>query len=157
MKKALIIILVLLAVAQIGSASAVAAPSVPGFPDGVKVTFLTLLPTELDVGETYTIRVQVESDKPFAQAIIGKDAYYPGRGVFLTTGRRAHDDTSAVLTAEITGKSSTADLASVCDWPLPDSTCTPDGTAPLAIVVAVRYRGGEVYGQYYPFAVEVKP
>ena len=155
MKKALIIILVLLAVAQIGSASAVAAPSAPGFPDDVNVTFLTQLPTELAVGQTYTIQVLIESDRPFSQAIIMKDAYYPGRGVFLTTGNRARNGTSAILTAKVTAKASTANLAGVCGWPLPDSACTSAGTAPLAIALGLRYGGGEAYGEYYPFAVRV--
>ncbi len=156
MKKALIIILVLLAVAQIGSASAVAAPSAPPFPDDVIVTFLTPLPTELVVGETYTIQVLIESpNRPFSQAIIMKDAYYPGRGVHLSTSNRAHTGTSAILTAKVTAKASTANLASVCDWPLPGSECTPAGTAPLAIALGLRYGGGEAYGEYHPFAVRV--
>ena len=154
MKKTFIIILVLLAVAQIGSASAVAATP-PGFPPGVDVTVLTPLPTELDVGETYTIQIQVESERPFDQAAAMKDAYYPGRGVFLTTGRRAHNSTSAILTAKVTGKNSTADLESVCGWPLPDSECTSAGAAPLAVAVGVRYSGGELYWAYFPFEVVV--
>ncbi len=157
MKKAFIIILVLLAVAQIGSASAVAAPSAPGFPDDVKVTFLTSLPPELElaVGETYTIQVKIESPRPFSQAIIMKDAYYPGRGVSITANTRVRNSTEAILTAKVTGKASTAKLAGVCDWPLPGSACTSDGTAPLAIALGLRYGSGEAYGEYFPFAVRV--
>ncbi len=155
MKKTLIIILVLLVVAQIGSASAVAAPTVPGLPPDVTVTFLTPLPTELAVGETYTIEILVESDRPFDQAIAMKNVYYPGRGVFFATGNRVLHSDSAILTAKVTGKNSTAELAGVCGWPLPDSPCTPDGAAPLAIAIGLRYSHGEVYGAYYPFAVSV--
>jgi hypothetical protein len=59
-------------------------------------------------------------------------------------GDRFVNDTSAELEFVIAGKNSTAGLPGVCDWPLPGDSCTDDGTAPLAIALGVRYKGGEV-------------
>ena len=111
-------------------------------------------PLELDVGESYTFEVLVKSNEPFISATAMTDAYYPGRGVFSHGSDRATQDTSAVLYLTITGKNSTADLLAVCDWPEPGD-CWPDGVAPVSIVVGVRYDGGVVIAERFPFAVRV--
>lgn len=111
-------------------------------------------PLELAVGESYTFDILVTSDEPFSVAIAMTNAYYPGRGVFWHGSDRASQQTSAVLHLTMTGKDSTADLFAVCDWPEPGD-CWPEGVAPVAIAVGVRYAGGEVVGQQFPFAVVV--
>jgi hypothetical protein len=82
------------------------------------------------------------------------NAYYPGRGVFWHGSDRATRDTTAVLHLTVTGKGSTAGLWEVCDWPEPGD-CWPEGTAPLAIAAGVRFQGGGVVSQQFPFAVLV--
>jgi hypothetical protein len=59
-----------------------------------------------------------------------------------------------LLEITITGKNSTADMLGVCDWPEP-GYCWPDGVAPVAIVAGMRYDGGVVYAEQFPFAVIV--
>ena len=82
------------------------------------------------------------------------NAFYPGRGVFWHIGDHASQSTSAVLHLTVTGKSPTADLLAVYDWPTP-GTCYPSGTTPLAIVAGVRYKGGATIAQTFTFAVQV--
>jgi len=145
-RSAAICILVLAVTLLFGVASATAA-SAP------TVTLLNELPTHLAVGESYTVDIQVTSDEPFIFALAMHDSYYPGRGVFFNTSDRAHWATFAVLHMTITGKNSTADLEAVTDWP--ETEDWPAGVAPLAIVVGVRYQGGEIYVQRFDFAVTV--
>jgi hypothetical protein len=82
------------------------------------------------------------------------DAYYPGRGILVTGGDQASPGTYALLEITITGKNSTADLPAVCDWPEPGD-CWPEGVAPVSIAAGMRYSGGGVYGEQFPFAVIV--
>jgi hypothetical protein len=111
-------------------------------------------PLELAAGETCTFDILVTSNEPFVLAIAMTDQYYPGRGVFWHGSDRATQGTEAVLHLTMTGKKSTADLAAVCDWPEP-GYCWPEGVAPVAIVVGVRYEGGITFSERFPFAVEV--
>jgi hypothetical protein len=111
-------------------------------------------PFELAVGESHTFFVKVTSDEPFISAIALTNEYYPGRGIFWHGSDRATRNTSAVLELTITGKEPTAGLSAVCDWPEPGD-CWPEGVAPVAIAVGVRYERGEVIGEQSPFAVEV--
>ena len=119
------------------------------------VTFklLNRLPTQLAVGESYTIQVRVTSDEPFLMAVAMSDEYYPGRGIFFHGIDRATQATEAVLRLEVTGKNSTADLPAVQDWPTTEDW--PAGVAPASVVVGVRYQGGQVVSQRFNFAVEV--
>ena len=110
-------------------------------------------PLELAVGESYTFDILVESDQPFALAMTLLDEYYPGRSVF-SQNDRATNSTSALLQVTVTGKQSTAGLWAVCDWPEP-GTCWPEGVAPVSIVVGVRFAGGGVVSQQYPFAIQI--
>ena len=109
---------------------------------------------ELGVGESYTFYIEVRSVEPFTMAMAMLDEYYPGRGIFSPAGDQAVQDTSALLEITITGKSSTADLYAVCDWPEP-GYCWEDGVAPVSIAVGMRYAGGMVYAEQFPFAVIV--
>jgi hypothetical protein len=148
----------MLAVLLVSTTASAARPMPPGFPAGTSWNFVKGYepPTALAVGETKTIRIEVRSDdREFLQAIAMINAYYPGRGVSFSGGDRVVNDTYALLELTIKGKNSTADLPGVCDWPLPGTPCTPDGAAPLAIAIGLRYKRGEVYGEYIPFAVTV--
>jgi hypothetical protein len=108
----------------------------------------------LEVGESYTFDIEITSDDPFVEAMATTDAYYPGRGVFWHGSDIATQDTWALLHLTMTGKTSTAGLPAVCDWPEP-GVCWPEGVAPVAIAVGVRYKGGLVVPWWYSFAVEV--
>jgi hypothetical protein len=160
MKRLLIAIsVVALATTFLVSTVSAARSMPPGFPKGARWRFVkgSGPPATLAVGETQTILIEVKSKQPFQQAIAMTNAYYPGRGVFFSGASRVIDDTYALLELTITGKNPTTDLPGVCDWPLPGAKCTPDGVAPLAIALGLRYQGNEVYGEYYPFTVEVVP
>ena len=111
-------------------------------------------PLVLAVGESYTFDIQITSDEPFAVALAMTNAYYPGRGVFWHGSDRATQATSAVLQLTMTGKAPTADLWAVCDWPGPGD-CWPEGVAPVAIAVGVRFADGQVVAEQFPFAVLV--
>jgi hypothetical protein len=128
-------------------ASAAAGPT-------VTFTLLTPLPTDLAVGESYTIQVQVTSDEPFILAMAMPDSYYPGRGIFFHGSDRVTHATEAMLHLTVTGKASTADLAAVSDWPTPGESW-PAGVAPASVVVGVRFGHGQVVAQRFNFAVEV--
>jgi len=147
MKRVAAISTLILAIVLLFGVAPVSAASAP------TVTLLNELPTHLAVGESYTVDIQVTSDEPFIFALAMHDSYYPGRGVFFNTSDRAHQATSAVLHMTITGKNSTAGLEAVTGWP--ETETWPAGVAPLAIVVGVRYQGGEIFVQRYNFAVTV--
>ena len=122
---------------------------------GPVVTFKLLdrLPTQLAVGESYTIQVRVTSHEPFLIAMAMSDEYYPGRGIFFAGIDMATQATEAVLRLEVTGKNSTADLPAVQDWPTTEDW--PAGVAPASVVVGARYENGQVVSQRFTFAVEV--
>jgi hypothetical protein len=109
---------------------------------------------ELEVGQSYTFDIEIESDVPFVQALAMTDAYYPGRGVFWHGSDRATRATYALLHLAMQGKNSTAGLPAVCDWPEP-GVCWPEGVAPVSIAVGVRYPGGLVVAERFAFAVKV--
>lgn len=127
-------------------------------PPGVSIRLLNPppknKPMELSVGESYTFDLSIESDEPFILAMAMMDAYYPGRGVFSPGGDRAAAGTSALLHLTITGRQATAFLPAVCNWP-ESGMCWPEGVAPLAIVVGVRFAGGLVVAEQHPFSVVV--
>lgn len=124
---------------------------------GVSLVVLNLPPDgllELDVGESYTFDIAVESDEPFILAIAVNDAYYPGRGIFWHGSDTAHHETTALLHLTMVGKGSTAELAAVCDWPEP-GVCWDDGVAPVSIVAGARFKRGVVFSERWDFAVRV--
>jgi hypothetical protein len=100
------------------------------------------LPETMNVGDTYTVIVQVESDQPFISAQALPSFQFPGKGVVAVRGgSRAGSGTSATLAITFKAKSSTARM--------------PDGFAPVYVVVGVRYGGGYVAVQRYLFNVTV--
>ena len=109
------------------------------------VTTFTLiqgLPSTMNVGETYTVVVQVESDQQFNSIQAMPSFMFPGKGVVAVQGGdRAGSGTSATLEITYKAKSSTANF--------------PDGVAPVHAVIGVRYAGGYVAVQDYLFNVTV--
>jgi hypothetical protein len=111
----------------------------------VPVTTFTLvqgLPAVMNVGDTYTVVVQVASDQQFLSAQALPDIYYPGRGVVAVQGgdHTGRGD-SAVLNVTFTAKSPFAKAV--------------DGIVTVSVVVGVRYSGGYTAVQRYDFSVLV--
>jgi len=100
------------------------------------------LPEIMNVGETYTVVVQVESDQQFNSIQAMPSFMFPGKGVVAVQGGdRAGSGTSATLEITYKAKSSTANF--------------PGGVAPVHAVIGVRYAGGYVAVQDYLFNVTV--
>ncbi len=115
-----------------------AAASIPN------TTFILVqgLPSTMNVGDTETVIVQVNSDQEFISAQALPSFEFPGKGVVAVQGGdRVGRDTSATLEVTFKAKSST--------------TTFPDGVAPVHVVVGVRYGGGYVATQEYLFNVAV--
>jgi hypothetical protein len=105
-------------------------------------TLVQGLPGTMNVGETYTVIVQVESDQQFISAQALPSFQYPGKGVVAVQGgSRARSGTSATLAITFKAKSSTARMEG--------------GVAPVYVAVGVRYGGGYVAVQEYLFKVAV--
>ncbi len=96
---------------------------------------------ELAVGETYVFDITVTSDDQFILAIALTDQFFPGRGVFFAGSDRETQATSAELHLTIEGKEPTDFL--------------PDGVAPAAVVVGVRYLQNVVVSERFDFVVRV--
>jgi hypothetical protein len=111
-------------------------------------------PLELAVGESVTFEIQIKSSEPFLLAMAHTDQYYPGRGIFWQGIDRQSRGAEATLYLTMTGKDATADLPAVCDWPEPGD-CWPEGVAPVDVAAGVRFGGGQIYGEHFPFAVVV--
>jgi len=112
----------------------------------VPVTTFTLvqgnMPVVMNVGDTYTVIVQVDSDQQFTSVQAMPDFQYAGKGVVAVKGGdRAGSSTSATLEVTFKAKSSTAPM--------------PGGVVPVSVVVGVRYGGGYVAVQQYDFTVQV--
>src|SRR5688500_494330 len=100
------------------------------------------LPATMNVGETYTVIVQVESDQPFTSVTALPSFQFPGKGVVAVQGgSRAGSGTSATIEVTFKAKGPT--------------TRMPGGAAPVFVVVGVRYAGGYVAVQEYIFNVTV--
>ncbi|HEY3476108.1 MAG TPA: hypothetical protein VGK56_15955 [Anaerolineales bacterium] len=105
-------------------------------------TLVQGLPATMNVGETYTVIVHVESDQQFLSAQALPSFQFPGKGVVAVQGGdRAGRGNSTTLEVTFQAKSSTARM--------------PGGTAPVYVVVGVRYPGGYVAVQRYAFPVMV--
>lgn len=101
------------------------------------------LPSTMNVGDTYTVVVEVNSDPAFISAMALPSFQFPGKGVVAVQGGdRAGGGTSATLEITFKAKSSTADFPN-------------GGFAPVHLVVGVRYAGGFVAVQEYVFNVTV--
>ncbi len=105
-------------------------------------TLVQGLPSTMNVGETYTVIVQVDSDQQFISAQALPSFQFPGKGVVAVQGGdRTDSGTSARLEVTFKAKSSTTKM--------------PGGVAPVYVVVGVRYGGGYVAVQEYLFNVTV--
>ena len=105
-------------------------------------TLVQGLPETMNVGETYTVIVQVDSDQQFISAQALPSFQYPGKGVVAVQGgSRTGSGTSATLASTFMAKSPTARME--------------NGVAPVYVVVGVRYAGGYVAVQQYGFNVAV--
>ena len=101
------------------------------------------LPEIMNVGETYTVVVQVESDQQFSSVQAMPSFMFPGKGVVAVQGGD-HEGSGTSATLEITykAKSSTANFPG-------------GGVAPVHAVIGVRYGGGYIAVQDYLFNVTV--
>jgi len=106
-----------------------------------KFKLVSGLPSVMQVGESYTVVIEVDSKQPFIWAMALPDLQYPGKGVVAQGGDHAAGGTSATLEVTFTAKSSTAEM--------------PDGVAPVAVVVGVRYSNGYVVPERFDFTVTV--
>lgn len=105
-------------------------------------TLVEGLPAVMNVGETYTVIVQVESNQPFLFAQALPSFQYVGKGVVAVQG------------GDHAGRGTTARLAITYQAKSPTSRM-PNGIAPVHFVVGVRYPGGYVAAQDYLFNVTV--
>jgi hypothetical protein len=121
------VLLVLIIVVTASVSSAAAAP--------LPVTTFTLvqgLPETMNVGDTATVVIQIESDQEFISVQALPSFMFPGKGVIAVQGGdHARRGTSARLEVTFQAKSSTA-------------TFPNGGFAPVHVVVGVRYGGGYV-------------
>jgi hypothetical protein len=109
----------------------------------VTFTLVQGLPETMNVGDTYTVIVQVESDQEFTSVQAMPSFQFAGKGVVAVQGGdRAGRGTSATLEVTFKAKSSTAAFPG-------------GGVAPVYVVVGVRYPGGYVATQEYLFEVAV--
>ena len=112
----------------------------------VPVTTFTLvqgLPEVMNVGDTYTVIVQVNSDQEFNSIQALPSFQFVGKGVVAVKGGdRSGRGTSATLELTFKAKSSTVNFPG-------------GGVAPVSVVVGVRYGGGYVAVERYEFTVLV--
>jgi hypothetical protein len=107
------------------------------------ITLVQGLPSTMNVGETYTVIVQVESDQEFISALALPSFQFAGKGVVAVQGGdHAGRGTSATLEITFKAKGSTTGFPG-------------GGVAPVFVVVGVRYPGGFVAVQEFPFTVTV--
>jgi len=100
------------------------------------------LPKVMNVGDTYTVVVEVDSNQQFTSAQAMPDFQYAGKGVVAVQGGdRAGSGTSAMLEVTFLAKGPTAKM--------------PGGVVPVSVIVGVRYGGGYVEVQQYDFTVQV--
>jgi hypothetical protein len=137
MKKVVALLGLLIIFSLVGGMLTAAAP-VPN----TTFTLVSGLPSTMNVGDTHTVVVQVESDVPFKNIHANPSFQFPGKGVIAVQGGdRAGSGTSATLEITYKAKSGTSQM--------------PDGYAPVYFVVGVRYSGGYVAVQEYVFNVTV--
>lgn len=105
-------------------------------------TLVQGLPAEMNVGDVYTVIVQVGSDQEFVSVQALPSFQYPGKGVVAVQGGdRSGRGTSATLEVTFKAKGPTTKMEG--------------GVAPVYLVVGVRYGGGYVAVQEYIFNVMV--
>lgn len=114
---------------------AIAAPPVTG--GDATVTLLNPLPTDLAVGQSYTVNILVESSEAFTSVTAQNAVEFPA---YLSDSRdSASHATSAVLHVTLTGRRSTAAL--------------PGGSTSATLYVGVRHQGGQLNVTSFPYTV----
>ena len=119
-----------------------AAPPTPPTPDTTFTLVSGPLPATMNVGDVFTVVVQVDSDVPFNSVHANPSFQFPGKGVVAVQGGD-HAGSGTSATVEITYKAKS------------DTSRMPGGFAPVFFVVGVRYGGGFVAVQQYQFDVTV--
>lgn len=114
-----------------------AVPAIAAPPTSLTVKLLNPLPTNLAVGQSYTVSIQVESKQPFTTASLQNAVEFPA--YLSDTSDVAQSATSAVLHLTLTGRRST--------------TALPGGATSATLYVGVRYKGGQL--NVTPFAYTV--
>ena len=105
-------------------------------------TLLQELPAVMNVGDEYTVMVQVDSDQEFISAAARPSFFYPGKGVVAVQGGdQSGRGTSATLEVTFKAKSPTDRMV--------------DGVAPVHVFVGARYGGGYVAVEQFTFYVQV--
>ena len=100
------------------------------------------LPSTMNIGDTYTVVVDVTSDTPYNTVIALPSFQYPGKGVVAVQGGdHAGSGTSATLEVTFTAKSDTLRMA--------------NNQAVVHMVVGARFQGGYVASQDFVFYVTV--
>jgi hypothetical protein len=112
-------------------------------PEKQLVTFKLLggLPRTMQIGQSYTVTVQVDSSQEFISAQAMPDDQYPGKGVISNGVSHTAAGTSATMIIVFTAKSSTRNL--------------PGGTDQVAVVAGVRLPNGQIVTQRFDFSVVV--
>jgi hypothetical protein len=141
MVKRIVSILGLLVLSALLTGTLTAAAPLPN----ATFTLVSGLPTTMNVGDTATVVVQVNSDQEFLFAQMLPGFYFPGRGLMATNmgGDRVQNNTTATLEITFVAKESTADLPN-------EGACPTAGVAPVTFVAGVRYPGGYVVSQRFP-------
>lgn len=106
----------------------------------VTFTLVSGLPATMNVGDSATVVIQVDSDQPFIFAQALPTEFFPGRGVVANRGDHEPGGTSALLEVTFTAKSSTAKAG---------------GPVPVSVVAGARYQGGVTISQRFDFFVTV--
>lgn len=105
-------------------------------------TLVQDLPAVMNVGDTSTVIVQVESNQPFLFVQALPSFQYVGKGVVAVQGGD-HEGRGTSATLEVTFRAKSP------------TTRMPDGVAPVHLVLGVRYPGGYVAVHEYLFNVRV--
>jgi len=109
----------------------------------VPVTTFTLeqgLPSVMNVGDTNTVIVRVDTDQPFIFAQALPSEFFPGRGVVAARGEHVGRGTTATLSVPFHAKTSTLRFG---------------GPVLVSVSVGVRYSNGYVAVQRFDFNVSV--
>jgi hypothetical protein len=102
---------------------------------------LNALPTNITLGEPYTVEIQVSSDTKYLSASAMPVPQYPGKYVVFTGPDRAGQGTSTVLHLTLVAKNVTTGIF-------------PQGV-PVSFAVGVRFKGGVTVAEWYNFQVSV--
>jgi hypothetical protein len=116
-----------------------ALPAIAAPPSSLTVKLLNPLPTNLAVGQSYTVSIQVESNQPFTTASLQNAVEFPA--YLSDTSDVAQSATSAILHLTLTGRRSTAGL--------------PGGSTSATLHVGVRNKGGQLSVTSFPYTVAV--